>query len=282
MLNKYFNNYTFAREQDVVEDLILESIKIYGHDVKYLPRTAVKNDHLFGEDVLSQFNEAIDIEMYLKSMEGFEGDGQFLSKFGLEIRDQIVLTVSRKRFDQVITSPKLMTEVGYNLVFEDGNNNEPSRQFLTGDAATEAWVQEGDDYLNTLNRPREGDLIYFPMMDKIFEVMYVDDRPVHFQLGRMQSYDLRCELYEYSSEEINTGDNAIDATEDQFSLNTLIYQFTLEDGSGVIKSEDGDSILQEFELTATAPAANNTFFQFEADSVLDFSESNPFSEVDRY
>lgn len=282
MLNKYFNNYGFAREQDVVEDLILESIKIYGHDVKYLPRTLVKNDHLFGEDILSKFEEAINIEMYLKSMEGFEGDGQFLSKFGLEIRDQIVLTVSRKRFDQVITSPKLMTEVGYNLVFEDGDNNEPSRQFLTGDAATEAWVQEGDDYLNTLNRPREGDLIYFPMMDKIFEVMYVDDRPVHFQLGRMQSYDLRCELYEYSSEEINTGDSAIDATEDQFSLNTLIYQFTLEDGSGIIKSEDGDSILQEFEITATAPAANNTFFQFEADSVLDFSESNPFSEVDRY
>lgn len=282
MLNKYFNNYGFAREQDVVEDLILESIKIYGHDVKYLPRTLVKNDHLFGEDVLSKFQEAISIEMYLKSMEGFEGDGQFLSKFGLEIRDQIVLTVSRKRFDQVITSPKLMTEVGYNLVFEDGNNNEPSRQFLTGDAATEAWVQEGDDYLNTLNRPREGDLIYFPMMDKIFEVMYVDDRPVHFQLGRMQSYDLRCELYEYSSEEINTGNSAIDATEDQFSLNTLIYQFTLEDGSGIIKSEDGDSILQEFEMTATAPAANNSFFQFQADSVLDFSESNPFSEVDRY
>lgn len=286
MLNKYFNNYTFSREQDVVEDLILESIKIYGHDVKYLPRSAVKQDNLFGEDILSKFEEAIDIEMYLKSMEGFEGDGQFLSKFGLEIRDQIVLTVSRKRFDQVVTSPKLMTEVGYNLVFEDGNNNEPSRQFLTGDAATEAWVQEGDDYLNTLNRPREGDLIYFPMMDKIFEVMYVDDRPVHFQLGRMQSYDLRCELYEYSSEEISTGDSTIDAIEDNFSLNTLIHQFTLEDGSGILKSEDGDSILQEFtllnEASDGAPAINNNFFQFEADSVLDFSEKNPFSEVDRF
>ena len=282
MLNKYFqNNYSYNREQDLIEDLIAESIKAYGHDVKYLPRTLVKNDHLFGEDVLSQFDEAIDIEMYLKSMEGFEGDGQFLSKFGLEIRDQIVLTVARKRLDQVITSPKLMTEVGYNLVFEDGNNNEPSRQFLTGDAATEAWVQEGDDYLNTLNRPREGDLIYFPMMDKIFEVMYVDDRPVHFQLGRMQSYDLRCELYEYSSEEINTGDSNIDAVEDDYSLNTLIYQFTLEDGSGVLKSEDGDSVLQEFTIETTAPSANNNFFQFEADSILDFSESNPFSELDR-
>ena len=282
MLNKYFNNYGFAREQDLVEDLILESIKIYGHSVKYLPRTTVKNDHLFGEDVLSKFDESIEIEMYLKSMEGFEGDGQFLSKFGLEIRDQIVLTVSRKRFDQSITSPKLMTEVGYNLIFEDGNNNEPSRQFLTGSAATEAWVQEGSDYLNTLNRPREGDLIYFPMMDKIFEVMYVDDRPVHFQLGRMQSYDLRCELYEYSSERIDTGDSTIDSVEDENTLDTLNYQFTLEDGLGILKSEDGDSILQEFTIETTAPAANNAFFQFEADSILDFSERNPFSEVDRY
>ena len=282
MLNKYFNNYDFAREQDLVEDLILESIKIYGHSVKYLPRTTVKNDHLFGEDVLSKFDESIEIEMYLKSMEGFEGDGQFLSKFGLEIRDQIVLTVSRKRFDQSITSPKLMTEVGYNLIFEDGNNNEPSRQFLTGSAATEAWVQEGSDYLNTLDRPREGDLIYFPMMDKIFEVMYVDDRPVHFQLGRMQSYDLRCELYEYSSERIDTGDSTIDSVEDENTLDTLNFQFTLEDGLGILKSEDGDSILQEFTIETTAPAANNAFFQFEADSILDFSERNPFSEVDRY
>ena len=282
MLNKYFNNYDFAREQDLVEDLILESIKIYGHSVKYLPRTTVKNDHLFGEDALSKFDESIEIEMYLKSMEGFEGDGQFLSKFGLEIRDQIVLTVSRKRFDQSITSPKLMTEAGYNLIFEDGNNNEPSRQFLTGSAATEAWVQEGSDYLNTLNRPREGDLIYFPMMDKIFEVMYVDDRPVHFQLGRMQSYDLRCELYEYSSERIDTGDSTIDSVEDENTLDTLNFQFTLEDGLGILKSEDGDSILQEFTIETTAPAANNAFFQFEADSILDFSERNPFSEVDRY
>ena len=282
MLNAYFNNYGFAREQDLIEDLVLESIKIYGHNVKYLPRTIVKNDALFGEDILSSFNEAIDIEMYLKSMEGFEGDGQFLSKFGLEIRDQIVLTVARKRFDQVLTSPKLMTEVGYNLIFEDGNNNEPSRQFLTGDKATEAWVQEGDDYLNTLNRPREGDLIFFPMIGKIFEVMYVDDRPVHFQMGRMQSYDLRCELFEYSSERIDTANNEINAIEDNFSLNTLVYQFTLEDGSGIIKSEDGYSITQEFTVETTDSGANNSFYQTQGIDILDFSEINPFSEVDRY
>ena len=281
-LNSYFNNYGYSREQDTIEDLILESIKIYGHGVKYIPRTAVKNDSLFGEDILSKFEEAIDIEMYLKSMEGFEGDGQFLSKFGLEIRDQIVLTVSRKRFDQAITSPKLMTEVGYNLIFEDGNNDEPSRQFLTGDAATESWTQEGDDYINTLNRPREGDLIYFPMIGKIFEVMYVDDRPVHFQMGRMQSYDLRCELFEYSSEQINTGDSDIDAIEDNFTLDTLQYQFTLEDGSGTINDETGYSLLQEFDIQDSDANADNSFYQLETDSIIDFSEVNPFSEVDRY
>lgn len=281
-LNSYFNNYGYSREQDTIEDLILESIKIYGHEVKYIPRTAVKNDSLFGEDILSKFEEAIDIEMYLKSMEGFEGDGQFLSKFGLEIRDQIVLTVSRKRFDQAITSPKLMTEVGYNLIFEDGNNNEPSRQFLTGDAATESWTQEGDDYINTLNRPREGDLIYFPMIGKIFEVMYVDDRPVHFQMGRMQSFDLRCELFEYSSEQINTGDSDIDAIEDNFTLDTLQYQFTLEDGTGTINDETGYSLLQEFDIQDSDASADNSFYQLETDSIIDFSEVNPFSEVDRY
>ena len=281
-LNSYFNNYGYSREQDTIEDLILESIKIYGHGVKYIPRTAVKNDSLFGEDILSKFEEAVDIEMYLKSMEGFEGDGQFLSKFGLEIRDQIVLTVSRKRFDQAITSPKLMTEVGYNLIFEDGNNDEPSRQFLTGDAATESWTQEGDDYINTLNRPREGDLIYFPMIGKIFEVMYVDDRPVHFQMGRMQSYDLRCELFEYSSEQIDTGDSDIDAIEDNFTLDTLQYQFTLEDGSGTINDETGYSLLQEFDIQDSDASADNSFYQLETDSIIDFSEVNPFSEVDRY
>jgi hypothetical protein len=93
---------------------------------------------------------------------------------------------------------------------------------------------------------------------------------------------LRCELYEYSSEAIDTGDSTIDSAEDENSLNTLVYQFTLEDGSGVLKGEDGGTILQEYTIETTAPAANNAFFQFEADSILDFSERNPFSEVDRY
>lgn len=282
MLNKYFNNYGFSREQDLLEDLILESIKIYGHDVKYLPRTIVKNDELFGEDILSTFDEAISVEVFLKSMEGFEGDGQFLSKFGLEIRDQIVLTIARKRFDQAITSPKLMTEVGYNLIFESGSTKTPSRQFLSGSKDTDAIMLEGDGYLNTINRPQEGDLIYFPMIGKIFEIMYVDSRPTFFQLGRMQTYDLRCELFEYSSERIRTGNTEIDAIESAYTQDILNYQFTLEDSSGVYKSEDGGTFLQEFTIETTTPTANNNYFQFEGYKIIDFSEKNPFSELDRY
>lgn len=281
MLNKYFNNYGHIGEQDLIEDLVLESIKIYGHGVKYLPRTIVNQDDLFGEDVLSKFDEAIDIEMYLKSMEGFEGDGQFLAKFGLEIRDQVVLTVARKRFDQAVTSPKLMTEVGYNLIFEDGNTKEPSRQFLTGSKDTKSWVDEGADYINEINRPLEGDLIYFPMIGKIFEIMYVDDKATHFQMGRMQSYDLRCELFEYSSERIDTGDVEIDLIEDTHSLDVLRNQFNLEDGGG-IKNEDGGKVLQEIAIEVVVPDADNTMFDFKGDSIIDFSEGNPFSEVDRY
>ena len=280
--NKYFNNFAYAREQDLVEDLTIESIKMYGQDLKYLPRTKVNVDNLFGEDDLSTFDEGIDIEMYIKNVEGFEGEGDLLSRFGLEIRDSVTFTVARKRFDQAITSPKLMTEVGYNLIFESGDNNAPSRQFLTGAKDTEAFVQEGDDYLNDINRPQEGDLIYFPMVGKLFEIKFVEHEQLFYQTGRLQTYDVRCELFQYSSERINTGNTEIDLIEDTYSLDTLVHQFNLEDGSGTLKGEDGDSILQEFQVESTDKSANNTFFQTNAENILDFSEINPFSEIDRY
>lgn len=280
--NAYFNNFAYAREQDLVEDLTIEAIKIYGHNVKYLPRTKVKEDNLFGEDILSTFNEAIDVEMYIKNVEGFEGEGDLLSRFGLEIRDQITFTVARKRFDQAITSPKMLTEVGYNLIFESGDNDTPSRQYLTGSQDTESMMLEGDDYLNTINRPQEGDLIYFPMVGKIFEIKFVEHEQIFYQTGRLQTYDVRCELFEYSTQRIDTGDSDIDAIETRYSLDTLVYQFTLEDGLGVVNLEDGGTLLQEYRIENTDLSANNEFFQTQADNILDFSEINPFGEIDRY
>jgi len=280
--NVYFNNFNYGREQDLVEDLTIEAIKIYGHNVKYMPRTKVNVDHLFGEDPLSKFDEAIDVEMYIKNVEGFEGEGDLLSRFGLEIRDQITFTVARKRFDQAITSPKILTEVGYNLIHESGSNTTPSRQFLTGSQDTEAFMLEGDDYLNTINRPQEGDLIFFPLVDKIFEIKFVEHEQIFYQTGRLQTYDVRCELFEYSTEQLNTGNTAIDAIETTYTLDTLGYQFTLEDGTGVAQLEDGGTLLQEYTIETTDKSANNQFFQTQADNILDFSEVNPFGEIDRY
>lgn len=283
-VNKYFNHFNYAREQDLVEDLTIESIKIYGHDVKYVPRTITARDNLYGEDPLSAYNDAADVEMYIKNVEGFEGEGDLLSRFGLEIRDEITFTLARKRFDQIRTE-KLMTEVGYNLLMEDANTAAPSRQFLTGNHETESIVLESgtaNGYSILSNRPNEGDLIYFPMVDKTFEIKQVEHEQLFYQTGRLQTYDLRCELFEYSSESIDTGISEIDEIEDKFSLNILDNQLLLDlDGEdGALLAEDGGSLMQEYTVETTDAQANNNLFTADilAGGIVDFSEDDPWSE----
>ena len=120
------------------------------------------------------------------------------------------------------------------------------------------------------------------MVDKIFEIKFVEHEQIFYQTGRLQTYDVRCELFEYSSEQLDTGDANIDGIEDIYSLNTLDYQFTLEDGTGTTLLEDGGTLLQEYRIEDTDASANNEFFQAQADNILDFSEVNPFGEIDRY
>ena len=283
--NQYFNNFAYAREQDLVEDLTIEAIKIYGHNVKYLPKTISGIDHLFGEDKLLKYETAADVEMYIKNVEGFEGEGEFMSKFGVQLNDQLTLTVARKRFDQIRTE-KLSTEVGYNYLQESANTDSPSRQFLTGNNHTESIILETgttgvNSYNITANRPQEGDLVYFPLNNKIFEIKYVEHEDIFYQTGRLQSYDLRCELFKYSSEQIRTGNTEIDSTETAGTLDTLLYELLLEDGDKLLE-EEGDSLVQEYQLFTQDAGANNSFFQSEGESIIDFSERNPFSEVDRY
>ena len=285
--NVYFNNFAYAREQDLVEDLTIESIKVYGHNVKYMPKSIQEIDHLFGEDKLLKYETAADVEMYVKNVEGFEGEGDFMSKFGLQINDQLTLTVARKRFDQIKTE-KLVEETGYNYLQESANTDAPSRQFLSNTAAsnTESIILETgttgvNGYQITSERPQEGDLIFFPLVNKLFEIKFVEHEQIFYQTGRLQTYDLRCELFKYSSERIRTGNTEIDSIETKQSLSTLAYQFKLEDDTMLLE-EEGGNLLQEFTIESTDAGANNSFFEFEGDSVIDFSESNPFSEVDRY
>lgn len=244
-VNLYFNNFAFSGEQTLIEDLIIESIKIYGIEVKYIPRTLVAEDNLFGEDVLSKFDDSYNIEMYIKSVDGFQGDGDFLSKFGLEIRDEMVLTVSQRRF-------------GEEILDYDG-----SPFALAG----------------TPVRPLEGDLIYFPLNGKIFEVKFVEHEAIFYQMGSLQTYDLSLELFEYSHERFDTGITEIDAIEDRYSGDKTDLQLTLEDGT-LLLFENGDAVTQEgYRIEDTDPQANNEFFGATTSiDFIDFSEMNPFSE----
>lgn len=236
--NFYFNNFNSSQEQLLIEDLVLESIKIYGHDMFYCPRTLVAKDDILGEDPLSEYNSAYEIDLYIKSYDSYEGDGTFLSKFNLEIRDQVTLTVSVRNF---------MNEIGS---------------------------------IATLERPREGDLIYIPMLDRILAIKYVSKNAVWYQMGAIQMYDLVCEMFEYSSERLRTGIDAIDSIEKDRSLDMSIWGIVTSDDYFITDS-DGYQIIQgnyNFETQATDAYEDNTEFQLEGEAILDWSQVDPFSE----
>jgi hypothetical protein len=275
--NKYFRPFTYGRQQDLAEDLIIQSIKIYGLDVKYLPRTLNNPDPLLGEDPASVFNDAVDIEMYIKNTQQFEGEGDFLSKFNLEIRDQITFVMARKRWEQ-ITNEKVLTEVGYNIQLEDADTgrwaNSVALRLETGSA---------NGYQLTSSRPLEGDWIYFPLNKKLYEVKFVEHENIFYQHGKLYTYELTCELVDrMGAIDIATGNTEIDAIETRYSQDILIYQITLEDGSGSVLNEDGESILWEYRVETQNVTANNEYFTQQSFDYIDFSERNPFSEVDRY
>jgi hypothetical protein len=275
-VNKYFRPFTYGREQDTAEDLIIESIKIYGLDVKYMPRTIVGPDALLGEDPLSKFEDAIDIEMYIKNTQQFEGEGDFLSKFNLEIRDQITFVMARKRWEQV-SNEKVLTEVGYNIQLENAN--------------TKAWansialrLENGgtEGYQTTSPRPFEGDFVYFPLNKKLYEIKFVEHENIFYQHGKLYTYELTCELVDrIGAIDINTGNTAIDSIESRYSQDILIYQVQNEDGTNIL-SEDGGYMLQEYRVETQNVTANNEVFFTGSIDYLDFSERNPFSEIDRF
>ena len=275
-VNKYFRPFTYGREQDTAEDLIIESIKIYGLDVKYMPRTIVGPDALLGEDPLSKFEDAIDIEMYIKNTQQFEGEGDFLSKFNLEIRDQITFVMARKRWEQV-SNEKMLTEVGYNIQLED--------------ASTTTWgnsialrLENGgtEGYQTTSPRPFEGDFVYFPLNNKLYEIKFVEHENIFYQHGKLYTYELTCELVDrMGAIDLNTGNTAIDSIESRYSQDILLYQIQNEDGTNII-TEDGGYMLQEYRVETQNVTANNEVFFTGSIDYLDFSERNPFSEIDRF
>ena len=293
--NLYFNHTTSHAEQELINELTSEVIKIHGMDVFYLPRTLIKEDLIVGEDILNKFSTAYEIEMYLKGTEGFGGEGDLVSKFGLDVRDEVIFTVHKDRFE-------LATD---------------------------------------LAKPIEGDLIYLPLNKGLFEIKFVEHEQPFYQSGKNYSFDITCELFQYSQEELATGITDIDNIEREqgytidlimttggsgtFAIDEIIYQGTNEsrtfEGTVVRWNEEADTVAGILARTLrlndvsgslaavattgvtsnavwslssttdstgkadldqelpTDPNADNLEFEIEADSILDFSENNPFGDV---
>ena len=178
----YFSN-GIRSEQLTYEDIIVESISIYGQDFYYIPRTLVGKDEILGEDRLSQFKYAYGIEMYLETVNGFEGQGAFIQKFGLMMEQSATLTVARRKWEQLV----------------------------------------GQHGLSILpNRPAEGDLLFFPLTGGLFEIKFVTHQDPFYQAGKLYVYKLQVELFQYSSEKIDTGIKEIDVFETLKSFDTEI------------------------------------------------------------
>lgn len=172
-INPYFTQGT-SNEQYLIEDLIIESLRIYGKEMFYIPRTLVSKDDILGEDRLSKFTSSYPIEMYIENVEGFEGQQAFMQKFGLMMEQSATLVVARRRWEQ--------------LIGRFGVTTIPTR-------------------------PNEGDLIYFPMSKGLFEIKYVRHQDPFYQLGRLYVYKLQVELFQYASERLETGNEDIDIFE---------------------------------------------------------------------
>ena len=235
--NFFFNNFQSSQEQLLLENLIIESIKVYGEDMYYLPRTLNNYDSVYGADDQSSYDTAYMIEMYIKSIDGFSGDGNFLSKFGLEIRDRVIFSVAQRIFSE---------EVGMH-----------SNQV----------------------RPNEGDLIYFPLNRKCFQIKYVNKQEMFYQLGALQTWEVTCELFEYSGEKINTGIPEIDMLQTKFDTNQYTFAIRSDNDGSIITDEEGSILILEGSgLDDLIPAAENDEIQRESDLFVDFTAYDPFSE----
>jgi len=239
--NVYFDNFTNTPEQNLIEDLIVESIRIYGHDVWLCPRTVVNKDSTYNEDPISKYTGSYQIEMYIKNVEGFEGEGDFLSKFNIQIRDEITFTVANRVYQETV-----------------------------------------GDFLQT-KRPHEGDLIFMPLTKKVYVIKFVEHESVFYQMGSLQMYDLRCELFEYSSEELNTGIADIDKLEQKYSL-------AASEDDGLTYDANNNVILDPDTNRPVGVAddwyAGDVFDDAERIQTLsdfiDFTERDPFSEGGQY
>lgn len=284
MPTNVFFNHAVNTEQHLYEDLIVESLRMYGHETHYLPRQVVEEDTILNEDVQSRFGDSYSVEMYLENTEAFEGEGDLMSKFGVSVRDTATFVLSLRSWERFISL---------------------------------------DTNLATSLRPNEGDLIHFPLTGSIFEIKFVEHENPFYQVGKLFVFKLQCELFEYGGEDFDTGVTNIDLIEDEqayyidltmtaggsgsyvnnenitlsgtvigetISWNPTTKNLKIRDNTKTLVVGDvlvGASGAASWTISsivdvmtmANDGSADNLDFETKADTYLDFSETNPFGEV---
>ena len=207
-LNPYFNKFKNLPEQNLIEDLTIEAIKIHGMEMYYLPRTMIRKDDFFGEAPYSRFASFKMIEMYMDTTTAFEG-GDTFTKFGFEVRDSVKFTASRKRFKR---------ETG-------------------------------------MERPIEGDLLYLPLNRGLFEIKFVEHENPFYSLGKLLSFQMTCELFQYSEEKMDTGIPEIDVVEEDAGY-SITLSLGATSGTGIFGK--GDTVYQysNGSVTGSVESAN--------------------------
>ena len=304
-VNKIFhtnNSATIQTEKNLYSDLVKEAIQIYGHDVYYIDRTTVAIDNVLGEDSLSKFTTQVPIEMYVENAEGgYEGEKELMNQFGLENRNELTLVVHKTRFQDLTKQISIESgtdTTGGSILLESGTIDQSS------DSSVLETVTSGSDFYiltetdaTDADRPLEGDLVYHPILNKIFEVNFVDhDEPFH-QLDNNPVFKLSCKQFEYGSDALDTGITDIDSIEDALTRNSRDFEFTLEQSSAVnediniqharsnfgllLEETDGDNIIGEDDTTSVgesiqlendADSGDPSFLLQETYNVGDFVE----------
>ena len=238
--NPYLTNYFNSNEKDLVHDLMIEAIEFFGLDVNYLKRTPINVDDILNEPQYEAFNDNSIVTAYVKNSTSFEGDGQFLQKFGLEIRDQITLTVAVRAFDADVGTPL------------------------------------------SISRPREGDVIYMPVLNAMYQIKFVENASIFFQMGDLQAYDLVCELLEYNNQVFNTGNTTIDTMYTSIDNDAGDF-FLVDDSNNAIVTSTGENLVtSDYDPKTFDPYSDNEEFQTQSDLIIDWTDVDPFSENGRF
>lgn len=217
MATNPFFNQKYPAEQNLIEDITIETIRMMGQDMVYVPREMIKEDKIFGEARKYKFKDAFPIEMYIESVNGFEGEGDVLSKFGIQVKDKVTLIVSKKRFESVVS--QIRTEI---------------------------------------TRPREGDLIYFPLSNSLFEINFTEHENPFYVLGKRYTYKLTCELFTYDHSTMDTGVSEIDDVETQ--QNRVTKEILLAGITGItfVSFYEGETFTQHYEVTGQTGTIQST------------------------